>query len=434
MFKISPNALRAAIQIYPSILIGKVLLLFLAYLILHYTTPAIYGDYSIAIKTLAIFATVVSLNISGTSKRFLTLYINEKDWLHTRGFMRRFISLTAILFIALIVLMGILGLIALLGVFGDHLNFSELHPLYYALLLLPLVLLSTFLTSVLLAAKRAGFTTVANRFIKRFFVVLAVFAVVIYYGRLDLRQVIFIMGLGILINCLLKLYVFLKHIPLKELMHHHYKNEGLWWRYALTTTSSQLFNKITVSAQLFIIELLRVKEDLVGVYAAFFLIAGLVFSISGIAGATYPQEITLYNENQDLKTLNQTCASYTLLFFILSLFIFMPLAIFAKPIIHFFHPSFTAYMPEFYMMLAAFEIQVILMMPKMTLRYVGYEKVGLKFNILYFFITVIATLPLTYYYGLFGVCLGYLVLTVVKYLFFYLYAKFKIGLKNFVVI
>ena len=251
----------------------------------HHLKDDMYGNYSIAIKLLAIFVTLSLFGTNISANRFLANYLQLNKKVKAADFIAWNIKLTSVTFtISCILGFFTFGLMILLHFFGIH-NIQQYHLSIYMLWVVPISAIATQLTSFALCEQRfyrsTFFSQVLQYALMLFFFMLVTLLLgwkltnvtivaVIFASYLTLAVIIFIF---MKIEMVLMIKAGLKNIfmPLSA--------DNAWLKVSSRLIANTMVFKILSVSDLIIV-LLLVKSGLeVGHYAAVLMIISSIWLI-----------------------------------------------------------------------------------------------------------------------------------------------------------
>ncbi|MDG2272671.1 MAG: polysaccharide biosynthesis C-terminal domain-containing protein [Halioglobus sp.] len=254
-----------------------------------HTTPAFYGDFSVAVKVLAIVSSVTLLGTDVGSKRFMARYVQHNRPDEEVRYIHWNLRLVAIPFIvcAVVALLASIGML-----FAHYAGFRELqsyHLAVYMLWVAPLAAILVLYSSFLLCHKHPTAAIVFQQIGTGVLMLAYMSVAALLLGRaLDTPTIVFGFLLVTFVLVLLQWVFLAQRVP--QLFHAtkialHRKLEGgadempEWARISRGLLVNNILFMLVGAIDLIIVEVVSPAEGNVGYYAALLTITGIIWFV-----------------------------------------------------------------------------------------------------------------------------------------------------------
>lgn len=404
----------------------------------NYLEARFYGDISIALRALTIFATISLLGTTFGAKRFLAYYIRIQDKLNIQNYVRWNLKLIAYTFsICLLVALVSVGLMLTLDLLNIR-ALSEYHVVAYMLWIAPLAALVLLIASYL-ASTRHTVIAYTCRKIGRYIIMLGFFmiSVLLLELPLDNKNIFIILLLTFtVLACIELAFLFTKMPSLFSLVFKEKpkkrdkEKEHQWLKFSSRLIINNVAFLIICILDLIIVEIFSSSEKYVGYYSAVLIIAGALWVIpQGIFQFFKLQISSLVETSHGRKLLQKQLDSINIIFFIAATILTCLLMLFSKTLLLHFGEEYLFATPTLFIALIGTYIGIYSQSPIILLVYSGNESLLLKVNYVEVGLLLVFGIPLTYAYNIIGAAVAYAISVSLKTFIVAYYARKLSGIK-----
>lgn len=378
----------------------------------HHLPPALYGDYSIAIKVLAVLITTILFGTNVGAQRFFGGYLHDNKKLtavHYMAWNIKLVGFTFLLSFFLAVFFLILAHVFSLWKIRDIQNY---HLAFYMLWIAPFAAFATLFSCFLLSTGKALTSTTLTNII-RYLTQLVFFGVVIFFD-LELDNLTIVAALFFTFAMIAWLSLLLMdaecmqiiRLGLREISLAHVK-EAKWFLTSSKFIMNNILFMIINVADLMIIEILPIPEDNVGHYAAVLVITGSMWLVSvNLYQTIKPKVSSLLTSEKGKKTLQVELNQINFVVFSILTVLCAAILYFAPNLLLHFGPTYIHAYHTLIILTIGTYVAALTRFSMVLLVYAGYEDVALKVNYIELASIILLTIPATYYYGIRGAAIA----------------------------
>lgn len=427
---------------------GYVLTFAMNTLVSRHSSPAIFGDFSLALRALGVVCILIMMGTDNASKRFLSQYVESGDEAKAQQYIRwnlKFLSRTFLICMSASLFM--IGVMLLLHYAGLH-ALDNHHLAIYVLFLTPIfalvMLLSAFMASY-------GAYVIASIYDKVFYALVAVFYLLIFVILIDdslgTTQLFWFMFIVLGIVFLTQILYVMFRLPtlyqsvsaaakrLKEQTKEVFPK--VWLKSALWMFSGNFVIAIAGMTDLLILELIHVSEGVVGHYAAAtniafllllistgtsYVLSARVSSLKGKSGSSVNS--ALQKESNLVTYLNVGLGALT----------FMILLAFGHKLLALYGQTFVSIYPQLVWVSFAYFVSTAFGSASTVLLFSGNEHVTFYVDLIEYLCRLVLGVTLTLMYGLNGLVAATVICITLKFLVMGYFVRRRVGIKPLIII
>lgn len=297
----------------------------------HNLSNGLYGNFTLALKTLNIFSFCILLGTASSAKRFLSEYLSEHDQTDSSDYIRwnlKFIARSVIIFLSL--LTTLLIVIIALHLFQIK-HIASYHLSVYLLFITPLCALSTLIASYLECNDNIILYNLINY--GKFFLFSILILAVVYFFHPTFNNLLLwiitlaVYGLLCCIECILAA-IYLPNDIVRTLLRFTKplasNASKIWEKTSLRLALSQLIYLITSIIDLYAVKFFTNKTA-IDQYSAVLSISGIITLVSGSIFSLLVASLSFDMKNQKYaslqEALNRTNRKNFLVLFFMTFFI-----------------------------------------------------------------------------------------------------------------
>ncbi len=405
----------------------------------HIIPSDLYGDFSIAIRSIFILSLLLLLGTNISSVKYLSQYIDNNPN-NSSVFIRWNLKLIAKTFIFYsLILLIFYSFLFLLHFLSIH-SFNDNHYFIYFLWLTPFSAFYLLLACLVLSNKQNSLAFFINKMIMSIFLIIFIFFTTkIFNVTIKLTHLVLFMTLTFFLIIIIELFITKKiltrhkiNILKKKDINIDNTKHKRWLSDSLRLTPVQLIFNLVCFFDLLIIEIIHPNEDAVGYYVAMLTIANILWVIpSSVTSFFAPLLSPLLEKKwyQEIQGLIDT-ANYINVPISILLLIFI--VIFSNNILSLFGNTHQTAQIPLLILSAAYFIGAAAFANARILTFYD-SKVTMTINIFELILLIVTSLILTYYFGLLGMSIAVLFSISSKTGLMYFYVKQKLPIKPFTV-
>lgn len=414
--------------------------LFNAFISQH-LSPADYGDFSIAIRTISVISLVLLLGTNISSVKYLSTYFNSENRDHIIQFIKwnlGIVSKTSIICIVIFILFYLL--LAILHIYNIK-DFTTHHFSIYVLWLAPFSAFYLLLASFILSDKKSILSFIITKIALNILLSLLLY-ITIYYIDVSVHFILILILLFIAFCVIIigELYLVSKiltnnNISLKLKPDKSFKQpiKKTWMLESLKVTSGQIVFSLISVADLFIIEWIHPSEHATGYYAAMLVIVNILWVVpSSITSFLAPRLNPMF-EHKRYKKLQNLINSINSINLPVLVILTLLIIIFSDYLLSFFGKDYIQAQTPLVILCIAYFLLAISLSNARILMFLESKKL-MRINSTELIILVTTSIVLTYYFGILGMSFSVLITNIYKATMLFKSVKKILPIKPFTII
>lgn len=420
---------------------GYVMKYILNTILSHHLTTWSYGDFSIALKILALTSSLALLGTNTTTVRFISTYLQDKRTLKLKSFIEWNVKLVRYSFCICILVGGLsVAIMSILHVWNWK-DIQTYHLSIYMLWVTPVASTFMLLSSYLLCAQYY----VLNAFMQNaksiltillFFVIIIVLEVPINDYSLGL-----ILLLVYVAFIVIELFFIIYKMPLIGKLifdslgsKNHASINQDWFRVSRRLALNGVICAFIFSCDLIIIQLIDPITHDVGLYAVALTIASSLFVIPQNIYSLLKSQVSTSTESVEGKNaLEQHIKHLNRISYLFTLILASVLILFSKQFLGHFGFIYQQAGKALIILIVGFSIGATCQPATAILAYSGHETTLLKITIMEFILIIVSAIIATYFWGYVGTAVATSLTIAAKALLFHTAAYRKVGVRTFII-
>ena len=411
------------------IILSYAIVYLLNVLLARLLSPRDYGDFRVALQVISYVALIILFGANLSLNQLLPKYIKNKEWGHAAGLVR--------IFSRRIVKVSIFLLIFAFLLFSTLLFFSAffanitIHPVYYFLWLAPLSAASLFTINLLRCSGAGIRATFSSKVIAPILNVMLIFLALFVLKKIQIYHVLFAYGFSLSVILLIQLLWVHNIIPKEIKSSPPLFLKDKWFKLSLSMFKVNLFTTLLSSSGIIILDIVHPNEDAVGLLGVILVIASPVLiiyrAVLMIVRPILSANISKTERLQEILS-NTYCivlGSCGILCFLLIFFRHTLLAHFGQ--------FYLAGSDDLVVCILGFAVLATTSISKAILTMSGNEQYLLKLLIVAFITNCFCASLFGYYYGVIGVLLATLAISLMYNIAIMFECKRRIGIKPFLI-
>lgn len=407
-------------------------------IISKYLAPDVYGDFSIAYRSVFVISLLLLAGTNSSSVKYLSSFLDAKDYNRVNLFIGwnlkliiRTFAVSVVIFVLFYITLLILHIISLK-------NFTSYHYAVYAFWLAPFSAFYILLASYILSFKKSNTSMFFNKMAT--YLGLAIFLfVAIFFFEISVHYFIILLFLFITF-CLIIIVelIFIKRILAKEnikvdLKTGNSSNKGeskTWLTDSINYTSVQVVFNLIFIIDLLIIEWIQPSEHSTGYYAAMLVIGNILWEAPRAITLFLAPRITPLIKNKDYKELQGLINKISLISIPTLLILLLLIIMFSNYLLSLFGKMYTSVQIPLIVLCFGYAFGAISLANARILMFLDSRKI-LYINISELIILIITGFILTYYFGLLGMSFSVLISSLIKSGLMFYNVKKRLPIKPF---
>ncbi len=337
------------------LIIGYLIDYFLNVLLARVLSIAEYGDLSLILRFMQFCIPFILIGTSISVKRFLPIYINEKDKEHFTGFLRwnkRVIFITSMVLFVLAMLFAIISIV--LDKNGIK-RFDSWHPLIFALWLIPLLAIMNYLSSVFTSLQKYVLSYVPVNILNSIFYIILIFIASFFIAHMSVYHALIAAGLQYILVIAIQLYFLFQHLPKDLITEKPASKSKLWFKSSVSVMVTNVLNFGLGAVDLILLEMLGDNEHVVAHFAVILIISNVCWLANTSFRLISAPLVAPLLESQDNKKLQHIYNNLNLCKVIFIILLMFVICFWGKNILSHFGPE---YIQNYYQLIAMVSIYV----------------------------------------------------------------------------
>ena len=407
-------------------------------IISKYLTPDVYGDFSIAYRSIFVISFLLLVGTNTSSVKYLSSYFDVKDHNRVNMFISWNLKLITRTFAISIGVFVIFYLILLILHIISFENFTSYHYSVYAFWLAPFSAFYILLASYILSLKKNNISIFFQKMAT--YLGLGIFLfVAIFFFEISVHYFIILLFLFITF-CLIIIaeLIFIKRILARENIKVDLKTDNRsnkseskkWMKDSINYTSVQVVFNLIFIIDLLIIEWIQPNEHSIGYYAAMLVIGNILWEAPRAITLYLAPRITPLIKKMEYKELQVLINKISLLTILTLLILLLLLIIFSNYLLSLFGEMYTSVQIPLIVLCFGYAFGAMSLANARILMFVDSRKT-LYINISELIVLVITGVVLTYYFGLLGMSFSVLISSLFKAGLMFFHVKKRLPIKPF---
>lgn len=396
--------------------------------------PEEYGDFSVMFKVLNIALPFFLLGTNNSVYKFFPGYFKQ-DLGSAKGFLKwnyRLIVRSTILAL-------IFGVVLFLGLYYIHREMimapDILHPVTYAIWLVPLFMVALFQRQLIVALDRLNYAYFQNEIAAYLLFSLLLLGIGAYSDDFELHYTVIALSLGSLVLIAFQGIYILRRLskPLKEVKASYHKTE--WRSLSLRMLANGVLSYFLSAFDLLFIELFCPREEGVGVFSSILVILSVFWVVEGATSQLIVPKISSAFEEggEELKVFKQKVMKVLRIRALITFVFLLIVIFFGELILASFGPEYVSGYPGLVIAASLLFVAITHRFASKLLQYAGYEVLNMRILFSSLIINTILNLVLIPPFHVVGVCISYGMTILYSTLVSVYFVRKKLNTKTFLV-
>jgi O-antigen/teichoic acid export membrane protein len=282
----------------------------------HYLTVQMYGHYALAIQVIDFLAMACLLGANASVAVLLPRYKAKASWSSMKGFLVRYTWLSVSLAFGVIVLMSVVFWVVWLRSDVNLKYFSDMHPGWMAIGLLPFFVVSMWLSRILNVFKRQAFFSFLDR-VGPPLLLLVILAGVSVFDDINIYMVLLLFAVAFMVIVGVQVLALCGSFPeeLKNATSRYTMN--LWRKVSYPLLINNVARKGHVQIDFLMVAILLYSQKSVGIFAGILVITSVLWLSRVAVVMAYRPMLSKYyfaNKLAHVETQARLAARYSLLY------------------------------------------------------------------------------------------------------------------------
>ncbi len=408
-------------------------------IISQYLAPDVYGDFSIAYRSVFVISLLLLAGTNTSSVKYLSGYLNVKDYNGVNRFISWNLKLIIRTFAVSVIVFVLFYLILLILHIISIKNFTSYHYSVYAFWLAPFSAFYILLASYILSLKKNNTSMFFHKMAT--YLGLAIFLfVAIYFFEISVNYFIILLLLFITF-CLIIIaeLIFIKRILAKENIKvvlktdNNRSNNGdskKWMIDSINYTSVQVVFNLIFIIDLLIIEWIHPSEHSTGYYAAMLVVGNILWEAPRAITLFLAPRVTPLLRNKDYKELQGLINKVSLITIPTLLLLLLLIIMYSNYLLSLFGTMYSSVQIPLIVLCFGYFFGASSLTNARILMFLDSRKI-LSINISELIILIITGFILTYYFGLLGMSFSVLISSLIKAVLMFFNVKKRLPIKPY---
>ncbi|MFK5856213.1 MAG: oligosaccharide flippase family protein [Bacteroidota bacterium] len=406
----------------------------------HNLTPAGYGDFSVAFKTIFILSLILLLGTNVSSVKYLSTFFNSNNKNEVIHFVKwniRIIVKTSLLCFVIFILIYILMWI--LHIYNIR-EFTSYHFFIYVIWMAPFSAIYILLASIILSDKKTLLSFFISKILLNIILTFILFTAVFFFevsiNFLLLLIILFVAFCLIIIGELIIVVKIFKRSSVKLTANTEpldKPEQKVWMSDSLKLSAGHIIFTFTTVIDLFIIEWIHPDENATGYYATMIVIVAILWFVPSSITSYLAPRLTPLLQSKNYNVLQKLIDKVNLINIPVIAIISSLIIIFSHYLLSLFGKEYTVAQIPLIVLTVAYFLFAISMSNARVLMFHNSKKV-LIFNTTELVILILFSIVLTYYFGILGMSFAVLLANIYNFYVMYVTVKKSLPVKPFSII
>lgn len=264
-------------------------------LLTHNLSLELYGDFTVAMRSLVLVSQIITFGIGLSAQRFVSRYIKMRQPRKIQGFITWSLLLLLRTSFFLAIAYGLFWLTATITHLTEIHRFDQYHLALFVMIFAPLFSIFTFFVSMIMASGYVLLSTIIGRLLNR---VVQIATVLIFFHFFIPKEIyhLSIMLVSILFVSMtlsIALYILLPENEIFHILEQSKKRfiDDSWLRVAESACLNTIMFTLAFTADLYILEIFSPQENHVGIFSVCEVCVGLLSTLQGAINTQLSTEI-----------------------------------------------------------------------------------------------------------------------------------------------